>query len=335
MKISSIEQYGDRVAVRQKFFLNPSLPAPPGKEVPEGAFAEQVVAYDSQKPIVVITETTGLGKSGKTLDYYNWGDFRYLNLSALGATIATGSINSVARTLVCDEELRTPLVSKIQLADMKFSSLSSTTQGDGDVFYTPIIRGGMNTQDQKEAIVAIRYYEDRTPNITVPASVPELQKYRIEVSRIKFQCMESKILPGAKRESYDASHNLVALSLNDPSWTEFADPSPLALLHRILCPVIEFGGVGIEATIEDNLIKVVRVIDGTPAARTAVKADDIITHINDESADGLTLDQAIQKMRGPANTEIKLRIRRKGQDSPIELSLTREIIKLKSGEAQK
>ena len=106
------------------------------------------------------------------------------------------------------------------------------------------------------------------------------------------------------------------------------------LLWRIVCPT-EYGGLGIEVANENGLIKVVTVMDGTPAAEAGIKANDIITHFNDESADGLTLNQAVEKMRGPANTKIKLKIKREGQESPIELSITRAIIKARSKEVQK
>lgn len=92
----------------------------------------------------------------------------------------------------------------------------------------------------------------------------------------------------------------------------------------------EFGGLGIEVTMEDGLVKVVAPIDDTPAAKAGVMTNDIITHLDDESIQGLTLNQAVEKMRGPVNTNIKLKIMRKGQDKPIEVSITRDIIRVRS-----
>src|SRR6202021_716854 len=92
----------------------------------------------------------------------------------------------------------------------------------------------------------------------------------------------------------------------------------------------EFGGLGIEVTMEDGLIKVMARIDETPAAKAGVMANDFITHIDDEPVQGLTLNQAVDKMRGPVNTKIKLKIMRKGQDNPIEVSLTRDVIRVLS-----
>ena len=81
---------------------------------------------------------------------------------------------------------------------------------------------------------------------------------------------------------------------------------------------------------EDGLIKVVAPIDATPAHKAGIMANDIITHLNDEPVQGCTLNQAVEKMRGPVNTKIKLKIMRKGADKPVEVSITRDIIRVRS-----
>src|SRR5881409_602528 len=92
----------------------------------------------------------------------------------------------------------------------------------------------------------------------------------------------------------------------------------------------EFGGLGIEVTLEDGLIKVVAPIDETPAAKAGIMANDIITHLDEEPVQGLTLNQAVEKMRGPENTKIKLKIMRKCQDKPVEVTITRARIQVRS-----
>jgi carboxyl-terminal processing protease len=92
----------------------------------------------------------------------------------------------------------------------------------------------------------------------------------------------------------------------------------------------EFGGLGIEVTMEDGLVKVVAPIDDTPAAKAGVMANDIITELDGEQVQGLTLNQAVDKMRGPVNTKIKLTIMRKGADKPIEVTIMRDVIRVKS-----
>ena len=92
----------------------------------------------------------------------------------------------------------------------------------------------------------------------------------------------------------------------------------------------EFRGIGLEVTLEDGLLKVVTPIDDTPAAKAGILANDIITQLDGEQVQGLTLNQAVEKMRGPVNTKIKLTIMRKGQDKPIDVSITRDIIRVRS-----
>ncbi|SCW89953.1 S41 family peptidase [Ancylobacter rudongensis] len=92
----------------------------------------------------------------------------------------------------------------------------------------------------------------------------------------------------------------------------------------------QFGGLGIEVTMEDGLVKVVAPIDDTPAAKAGVQAGDLIAKLDGEEVKGMTLNQAVDKMRGAVNTPIKLTIVRKGADKPIELSITRDVINIKS-----
>jgi len=94
-----------------------------------------------------------------------------------------------------------------------------------------------------------------------------------------------------------------------------------------------FGGLGIQIAMQDGLLKVVSPIPDAPAARAGVLANDIITHLDDNATRGITLNQALEKMRGPVNTSIRLRIARKGQDEPIELTIVRAPIRLQGAGA--
>jgi carboxyl-terminal processing protease len=80
----------------------------------------------------------------------------------------------------------------------------------------------------------------------------------------------------------------------------------------------EFGGLGIEVMMEDGLVKVVAPMDDTPAAKAGIMSGDLITHINDEAVEGLTLEQAVSKMKGPISTKTRLKIIRKGAAAPID-----------------
>ncbi|WOH47313.1 S41 family peptidase [Bradyrhizobium sp. sBnM-33] len=90
----------------------------------------------------------------------------------------------------------------------------------------------------------------------------------------------------------------------------------------------EFGGLGIEVTMEDGLVKVVTPIDDTPAAKAGMLSGDVITQIDDEVIQGMTLEQAVSRMKGPANSKIRLKVVRKGA-APIDVAIVREIIRVR------
>ena len=91
----------------------------------------------------------------------------------------------------------------------------------------------------------------------------------------------------------------------------------------------EFGGLGIEVSMENGLVKVVSPIDDTPAARAGLKPGDLITHLDGDPVQGMTLPEAVEKMRGPVSSEIKLTIRREGKD-PFDVKLIRATVKIQS-----
>ncbi len=92
----------------------------------------------------------------------------------------------------------------------------------------------------------------------------------------------------------------------------------------------EFGGLGIEVTLENGVVKVVTPIDDTPAAKAGVQAGDLITHLDKEQIRGLTLGQAVEKMRGRVKSPIVLTIVRKGREEPFDITVVRDIIRIKS-----
>ncbi|MBU6457049.1 MAG: S41 family peptidase [Bradyrhizobium sp.] len=106
--------------------------------------------------------------------------------------------------------------------------------------------------------------------------------------------------------------------MNEAAWHDMQDTT-----HG------EFGGLGIEVTMEDGLVKVVSPMDGTPAQRAGIMSGDLITYIDGDAVQGLTLEQAVNKMKGPVHTSTKLKIERKGKDKPIDVSIEREIIQVK------
>jgi len=91
----------------------------------------------------------------------------------------------------------------------------------------------------------------------------------------------------------------------------------------------EFGGLGIEVTMEDGLIKVVAPMDDTPAKKAGILSGDLVTEIDGDPVQGLSLEQAVNKMKGPVDTKTRLKIMRKGVDNPIDVSIVREIIRVR------
>ncbi len=96
-----------------------------------------------------------------------------------------------------------------------------------------------------------------------------------------------------------------------------------------------FGGLGMTVSGEGGTLKVVAPIDGTPAARAGIKPGDVIVSVDGKTIQGLTLQEAVDKLRGPPNTQVKLTIKREGDASPILLTLTREIIHMEVVKARR
>ncbi|WP_298882546.1 S41 family peptidase [uncultured Bradyrhizobium sp.] len=103
--------------------------------------------------------------------------------------------------------------------------------------------------------------------------------------------------------------------MNAKAWTEMQETTSG-----------EFGGLGIEVTMEEGLVKVVSPIDDTPASKAGIMSGDLISKIDGENVQGLTLEQAVNKMKGPVDTQTKLTIVRKGADAPLDVAIKREII---------
>ncbi|MBU0499740.1 MAG: S41 family peptidase [Gammaproteobacteria bacterium] len=92
----------------------------------------------------------------------------------------------------------------------------------------------------------------------------------------------------------------------------------------------EFGGLGIEVGMEDGFVKVISPIDDTPAQRAGLEAGDLVIRLNDKPVKGMSLDDAVKNMRGKPGTSIGLTVLRKGKDKPLEFTIERAVIKVKS-----
>jgi carboxyl-terminal processing protease len=92
----------------------------------------------------------------------------------------------------------------------------------------------------------------------------------------------------------------------------------------------EFVGVGLEVAMEDGVLEVVTPIENSPAAKAGISANDVITKIDNKPVRGMTLDQAVERLRGPKSTAVRLSISRKGRNRLIEITIIREVINVKS-----
>ena len=92
----------------------------------------------------------------------------------------------------------------------------------------------------------------------------------------------------------------------------------------------EFGGLGIEVSMESGVVKVISPLDDSPAYEAGVKAGDYIVKINDIQVQGKTLSEAVEIMRGPVGSDIEITVRRRGVKKALVFSITRKIIKIRS-----
>lgn len=333
IQLSSIQRFGGKAAAKVKHIIDPSAPKEfRGKTLPDAAYVEDLDVYDCTKPITAISEEAIFNNSGELLYHYKWADPQYLNLS-IGITLQRGSIGTVAANIACHEAVSTPLVTKEQIAAMKFTSLSSNLAGDGEIFYEQI-KDGQETENQKEFILIIKFDSDRSVGAFLPenASIADPPAYRTEVDRALVSCDENKFVT-TKSEYWNSSNQLVYFVVAAPGTegrtAEIKAFSPLATLQTIFCKKT-YGGLGIRLASDDGATKVAEVFDGSPAERAGVKKNDIVTHIDGESLGGLTFEQVVEKSRGPADTKVVLTILREGQDNPLVLTVTRENIQMKS-----
>jgi hypothetical protein len=332
LQLSSIQQFGDRVSVKTKILVDPSAPKNfLGKSLSDASYAEQLSVYDCTTPVMKVAEESIFNESGELLSHYKWADPQYVNLST-GVQLATGSVGFTARNIVCNEAIRTPLVSKAQIRAMRFNSLSTTNTGDGEILYELDKHRGA-AGDHKELIVLIKNNADHNVKDFFPAgtSIPNPPNYRNEVDRMLIRCDENKFVI-TKTEFWNDSNELVQLRAFDPAiiqFSEFQELSPFAILQQIVCQK-RYVGLGVRLAMDNGLVRITEVFEGSPAAKVGIKATDIITHIDRDPVNGMTLPQITQKVRGPSNTRVNLTILRDGENTPLEVEVAREAIEMLS-----
>ena len=275
IQLSSIQQFGDKAAAKVKYLIDPSAPKVFwGKSLPDAAYIEDLDVYDCTKPITAISEEAIFNNSGELLYHYKWADPQYLNLS-IGITLSSSSVGTVAANIACHDAVSAPLATKEHIAAMKFTSLSSTVAGDGEIFYEQI-NNGQDTENNEEFILLVKYDSDHSVGafLSGNASIADPPAYRTEVDRGLISCDENKFV-STKSEYWNSSDQLVRLAFAAPgteaTTSEFKAFSPFASLQAILCKT--YGGLGIQLSSEEGATKVAKVFDGTPAERAGCQEE--------------------------------------------------------------
>jgi hypothetical protein len=335
VQLSSIRRIGDRAVSKTKHVLDSTNSKTFfGKSYPDAAYEEQLNVFDCTTPSMASAEDFIFNGAGELLFHYKRSDPKYLNLSTVGYSIKPGTVGQMARIIACDETFSTPLASKKQMANMAFTSLSSTLDGSGEIFYGPPQRS-RSDPNQIEVVVVFDNHTDRNVSDYFPpgTSIPNPPNYRQEVDLVLLRCDANRSAM-TRTEHWDASNRLVRMQLLEPTisanFSEFVPGSPFANMQEIFCQK-GYAGIGLRLVEDKGSIIVAEVFEGSPAAKAGVVANDVVSHIDSEPVSGLTLQQVIEKIRGPEGTKVRLKIQRKDSD-PIDWSITREIVKMKSVE---
>jgi uncharacterized caspase-like protein len=238
LQISSIRRFGDKVVVKTRAALDPSLPNGSGKDLPDAVYQENWTVFDCTKLATADAERSWFGKSGEMLHHFKWADPEYLDMK-IGAAVPVGSVLHTVRMIACNEPLSTPMVTKSQYANRKFKSLSSLPSGDGEMFYD--FDPNNQTSKTKEVVLLIINNADQDVSKFLPSgfSIPKPLPYRTEVSRVVLKCDKDEFVI-TKTEFWSASSEMVRLAVLDPekqvSFSEFRAVSPFATLQKIVCP---------------------------------------------------------------------------------------------------
>jgi hypothetical protein len=243
---SSLKISGDVVAYMARFLLrSASSPASTETTLPQAAYEDDRTVLDCRKSISAIMERTVYSKSGEIISHFKFQDAESMDVSA-GQPIGSGSILAIGKNIVCNEQLRSPVLTKEQVSNLKLSYLSPTPNGDGDIFYgqpKKISDSGY----EFELLTVLRFYVDHELSEVFPGkNVPGLPpRYRSFAQSIQLSCAERRIR-SPKLDNFDSEGNIVYV--NAPLVVEPIEPkegSPFAQLLTMTCgaPVPSVGGI--------------------------------------------------------------------------------------------
>ena len=241
MKLSSIQSFNGKAAADIKWAIYPSArQLPVFKDLPDAEFVDDTDVFDCEKPKTVTAESSVLNKAGQVIFHYKWGNPRFMSFN-MPVTVAPGSTGDSARKILCFKGGDIPAVTKRELAEMSFQSLSSTVTGDGDLFYK-VLPSGKADQDEKHLLFITRFNKEREVPLLAPnASIQNLPNFKTEVDRTVLNCRANRIFAFVN-EYYDSSNRLVFLRppIDIPQdvsqWQEIKNIlSPISQLRDTIC----------------------------------------------------------------------------------------------------
>jgi hypothetical protein len=235
MKLSSVLQIGEKVAVQTRFPVDPLHPLAVDKTFADGDYDEDTLTLDCKTPRMLIAEQTIYGTAGDVKFHWKWGDPQFLDISN-SKPFPINSVASVAQHILCDDELRTPLVSKSNLASMNFVSLATTSDGQGDMFYAPVNLGAGGSYPSEKTVIVKEHEDHGLADFFKGRSVLGLPStYRTVVERVRLDCDQTSMTI-EKFEYYDDSNNLIYfVAPISPATMHIQPNSPDDLLRHIAC----------------------------------------------------------------------------------------------------
>jgi hypothetical protein len=227
-KPSSVKTFGDKVEYMSRFLLEPD------KSTSQN-FQDEITVVDCKKSIWALAERTAYNKSGYVLTHFKWGDLHSLDLSN-GDPIKPGSILSIAAHIMCDGQLRTPILSKEQVAKLNFSYLTSTPTGDGDIFYGAKKAIPNSTYPYEFEVVIKLHQNHKLAELFNPKPVVGLtDTYRSFAEVAQLNCKDWKVLV-QKMEYFNSENNLVNLNATTgASSIDAQESSSFDLLLNVGC----------------------------------------------------------------------------------------------------
>jgi hypothetical protein len=237
-KPTSVKSLGDKVVFTERYPVNPD------HITGANAYVDDITVLGCKQPNWAISERTTYDKSGEVLTRVKWNDPEKLDLST-NAPFDPGSIYSIAQHLLCDEELRMPLLLPQQIANMKLTHLSSTPTGDGEMFYGPTTDIS-NPPYQKEMLFVIKYHQDHMFKDFYPGrTVRGLPiSYRTVATLVQLDCTGRELIE-PKSEYFDLQNNLAYVNqIINPTPISSGHPaSPFFKIMNIACAAPAVAGI--------------------------------------------------------------------------------------------